>query len=396
MFRTLSQIVSVTRFSLASLPQRLGSSASAMLGIAGVVAVMVGVLSIAQGIMTTMTGSADDSNVMVLRSGADTEMVSGLGGDDARLITEAPGLAVEGDQVLASRELFVIINLPLASTGTDANVPLRGIDATATRVRQGFEIVEGRMFQAGIAEVIVGAGASLEFAGMKLGDRIEVGNEQWPVVGIFEAGGGISESEVWTDARVLQNAFRRGNSYQSVHATLSSPDRFNEFKDALTSDPRLNVSVLTEQEYYAGQSQVLYNLITGLGTLIAFIMGLGAVFGALNTMYTAVSSRTREIATLRALGFNSGPVIFSVLAESLLLALAGGVIGAGLAWLAFDGFRAATLNFASFSAITFAFDVNGPLLATGIFFALVIGFFGGLFPAIRAARTPVAHALREQ
>ncbi len=396
MFRALSQIVSVTRFSLASLPQRLGSSASAMFGIAGVVAVMVGVLSIAQGIMTTMTGSADDANVMVLRSGADTEMTSGLGGDDARLITEAPGLAVEGDQVLASRELFVIINLPLASTGTDANVPLRGIDATATRVRKGFEIVEGRMFQDGIAEVIVGAGASLEFAGMKLGDRIEVGNEQWPVVGVFEAGGGISESEVWTDARVLQNAFRRGNSFQSVHATLSSPDRFNEFKDALTSDPRLNVSVLTEQEYYAGQSQVLYNLITGLGTLIALIMGLGAVFGALNTMYTAVSSRTREIATLRALGFNSGPVIISVLAESLLLALAGGLIGAGIAWLAFDGFRAATLNFASFSAITFAFDVNGPLLVTGIFFALVIGFFGGLFPAIRAARTPVAHALREQ
>ena len=396
MFRAISQIVSVTRFSLASLPQRLGSSASAMFGIAGVVAVMVGVLSIAQGIMTTMTGSADDANVMVLRSGADTEMTSGLGGDDARLITEAPGLAVEGDQVLASRELFVIINLPLASTGTDANVPLRGIDATATRVRQGFEIVEGRMFQEGIAEVIVGAGASLEFAGMKLGDRIEVGTEQWPVVGIFEAGGGISESEVWTDARVLQNAFRRGNSFQSVHATLSSPDRFNEFKDALTSDPRLNVSVLTEQEYYSGQSRVLYNLITGLGTLIALIMGLGAVFGALNTMYTAVSSRTREIATLRALGFNSGPVIFSVLAESLLLALAGGSIGAGIAWLAFDGFRAATLNFASFSAITFAFDVNGPLLVTGIFFALAIGFFGGLFPAIRAARTPVAHALREQ
>ena len=396
MFRAISQIVSVTRFSLASLPQRLGSSASAMFGIAGVVAVMVGVLSIAQGIMTTMTGSADDANVMVLRSGADTEMTSGLGGDDARLITEAPGLAVEGDQVLASRELFVIINLPLASTGTDANVPLRGIDATATRVRQGFEIVEGRMFQEGIAEVIVGAGASLEFAGKKLGDRIEVGTEQCPVVGIFEAGGGITESEVWSDARVLQNAFRRGNSFQSVHATLSSPDRFNEFKDALTSDPRLNVSVLTEQEYYSGQSRVLYNLITGLGTLIALIMGLGAVFGALNTMYTAVSSRTREIATLRALGFNSGPVIFSVLAESLLLALAGGIIGAGIAWLAFDGFRAATLNFASFSAITFAFDVNGPLLVTGIFFALAIGFFGGLFPAIRAARTPVAHALREQ
>lgn len=395
MFRALAQIAAVTRFSIASLPQRLGSSASALLGIAGVVAVMVGVLSIAQGVLATMTGTADSANVIVLRSGADTEMTSGLSGDQARLITEAPGLAREGDAVLASRELFVIINLPLRSTGTDANVPLRGLDAAAARVRQGFEIVEGRMFEPGLAEVIVGSGARLEFAGLELGDSIEVGAERWPVVGVFAAGGGIAESEVWTDARVLQDAYRRGNSFQSVHGTLVSPDRFDDFKDALTTDPRLNVKVMTEAEYYAGQSQGLYNLITGLGTLIAVIMGLGAVFGALNTMYTAVSSRTTEIATLRALGFNSGPVIFSVLAESLLLALAGGIVGAALAWLAFDGFRAATLNFASFSAITFAFDVNGPLLALGIFFALVIGFIGGLFPAIRAARTPVAQALRE-
>lgn len=395
MFRALSQIVAVTRFSIASLPQRLGSSASAMLGIAGVVAVMVGVLSIAQGIMTTMTGTVDSANVMVLRSGADTEMTSGLSGDQARLITEAPGLAREGDTVLASRELFVIINLPLSSTGTDANVPLRGLDAQAGKVRKGFEIVEGRMFEGGRAEVIVGAGARLEFAGLELGDAIEVGSERWPVVGVFEADGGIAESEIWTDARVLQDAYRRGNSFQSVHATLVSPDRFEDFKDALTTDPRLNVKVMTEAEYYSGQSEGLYNLITGLGTLIAVIMGLGAVFGALNTMYTAVSSRTVEIATLRALGFNSGPVIFSVLAESLLLALAGGAVGAALAWLAFDGFRAATLNFASFSAITFAFDVNLPLLVLGIVFALGIGFIGGLFPAIRAARTPVAHALRE-
>jgi len=394
-FRALSQIVAVTRFSIASLPQRLGSSASAMLGIAGVVAVMVGVLSIAQGIMTTMTGTVDSANVMVLRSGADTEMTSGLSGDQARLITEAPGLAREGDTVLASRELFVIINLPLSSTGTDANVPLRGLDAQAGKVRKGFEIVEGRMFEGGRAEVIVGAGARLEFAGLELGDAIEVGSERWPVVGVFEADGGIAESEIWTDARVLQDAYRRGNSFQSVHATLVSPDRFEDFKDALTTDPRLNVKVMTEAEYYSGQSEGLYNLITGLGTLIAVIMGLGAVFGALNTMYTAVSSRTVEIATLRALGFNSGPVIFSVLAESLLLALAGGAVGAALAWLAFDGFRAATLNFASFSAITFAFDVNLPLLVLGIVFALGIGFIGGLFPAIRAARTPVAHALRE-
>jgi len=396
MFNTLKQIAAVTRFSFASLPQRLGSSASAMLGIAGVVAVMVGVLSIAQGIMSTMTSSAGMGNVMVLRSGADTEMTSGFGGEDARLITEAPGLKQGPDGPLASRELFVIINLPMRSTGTDANVPLRGVEAAAAEVRQDFEIVEGRMFEPGLAEVVVGLGAQMEFSGLDVGSTIKVGTAQWPVVGVFSAGGGISESEIWSDARVLQDGFRRGNSYQSVHATLDSPDRFNEFKDALTSDSRLNVQVMTEAEYYSEQSQVLYNLITVLGSLIAVIMGLGAIFGALNTMYTAVSARTREIATLRALGFRSGPVIVSVLAESLLLALVGGIIGAGLAWLAFDGFRAATLNFASFSAITFAFDVNLGLLTLGIVFALVIGFIGGFFPAVRAARTPVALALREQ
>ncbi len=396
MFNTLKQIAAVTSFSFASLPQRLGSSASAMLGIAGVVAVMVGVLSIAQGIMSTMTSSAGMDNVMVLRSGADTEMTSGFGGEDARLITEAPGLKQGPDGPVASRELFVIINLPKRSTGTDANVPLRGVEVAAAKVRQDFEIVEGRMFEPGLAEVVVGLGAQMEFSGLDLGSTIEVGTAQWPVVGIFSAGGGISESEIWSDARVLQDGFRRGNSYQSVHATLESPDRFNEFKDALTSDSRLNVQVMTEAEYYSEQSQVLYNLITVLGTLIAVIMGLGAIFGALNTMYTAVSARTREIATLRALGFRSGPVIVSVLAESLLLALVGGIIGAGLAWLAFDGFRAATLNFASFSAITFAFDVNLGLLTLGIVFALLIGFIGGFFPAVRAARTPVALALREQ
>lgn len=396
MFNTLKQIAAVTSFSFASLPQRLGSSASAMLGIAGVVAVMVGVLSIAQGIMSTMTSSAGTGNVMVLRSGADTEMTSGFGGEDARLITEAPGLKQGADGPVASRELFVIINLPMRATGTDANVPLRGIEMAGAEVRQNFEIIEGRMFEPGLAEVVVGLGAQMEFAGLDVGSSIEVGTAQWPVVGIFSTGGGISESEIWSDARVLQDGFRRGNSYQSVHATLESPDRFNEFKDALTSDTRLNVKVMTEAEYYSEQSQVLYNLITILGSLIAVIMGLGAIFGALNTMYTAVSARTREIATLRALGFRSGPVIVSVLAESLVLALAGGVIGAGLAWLAFDGFRAATLNFASFSAITFAFDVNLGLLILGISFALVIGFIGGFFPAVRAARTPVALALREQ
>ena len=395
MFNWIAQVFSVTRFSMLSLPQRKGSSAAALLGIAGVVAVMVGVLSIAQGVMKTMESSAGDTNVIVLRSGADSEMMSGLGGDDTRIIAEAPGIARDASGPLASPELFVVINLPMRSTGTDANVPLRGVQAQAQQVRDGFRLVEGRMFESGLNEVIVGVGARQQFAGLEIGSSIEVGKERWPVVGVFEAAGGLSESEIWVDAAVLQPAYRRGNSYQAVYAKLSSREAFGEFKDSLTSDPRLNVKAIREADYYEAQSSTVTNLITGLGTLIAVIMGLGAIFGALNTMYTAVSARTREIATLRALGFRSGPVVISILSESLLLALVGGLIGAGLAWLAFDGYRAATLNWASFSAITFAFDVNLKLLVQGIIFAMVIGLIGGLLPAIRAARQPVAHALRE-
>ncbi|MDX2417425.1 MAG: ABC transporter permease [Xanthomonadales bacterium] len=395
MFNWISQVISVTQFSIRSLPQRKGSSAAALLGIAGVVAVMVGVLSIAQGVLMTMQSSAGDSNAIVLRSGADSEMMSGLGGDDTRIIAEAPGIARDSSGAIASPELFVVINLPMRSTGTDANVPLRGVQAPAMTVRDSFKLTEGRMFKWGLNEVIVGKGARQQFAGLEIGSSIEVGQEKWPVVGVFEADGGLSESEIWVDAAVLQPAYRRGNSYQAVYVKLNSREAFDEFKDTLTSDPRLNVKPMRESEYYDSQSTTVYNLITGLGTLIAFIMGLGAVFGALNTMYTAVSSRTREIATLRALGFRSGPVVISVVSESLLLAFVGGLIGAGLAWLAFDGYRAATLNWASFSAITFAFDVNIKLLAQGITFAMLIGLVGGLFPAIRAARQPIAQALRE-
>ena len=395
MFNWISQVVSVTQFSIRSLPQRKGSSAAALLGIAGVVAVMVGVLSIAQGVLKTMQSSAGDTNAIVLRSGADSEMMSGLGGDDTRIIAEAPGITRDASGVIASPELFVVINLPMRSTGTDANVPLRGVQASATKVREGFRLIEGRMFEWGLNEVIVGSGAQKQFAGLDVGSSIEVGQEKRPVVGVFEANGGLSESEIWVDAAVLQPAYRRGNSYQAVYVKLNSREAFNEFKDTLTSDPRLNVKPMRESEYYDSQSTTVYNLITGLGTIIAVIMGLGAVFGALNTMYTAVSSRTREIATLRALGFRAGPVVISVVSESLLLAFVGGLIGAGLAWLAFDGYRAATLNWASFSAITFAFDVNMKLLAQGIIFAMLIGLIGGLFPAIRAARQPIAHALRE-
>ena len=395
MFRWFTQIVSIAAFNLRSLPQRIGSSLTAVFGIAGVVAVTISVLSIAEGILLTMQSSASPENVVILRSGSSSEMMSVMSGDEVKIIAEGPGVARNENGAVSSPELFVIIDRKKRGAGTHANVPLRGVTRMATQVRDDFEIIDGRMFQWGLNEVVVGVGALAEFEGLEMGATIPVAQEKWPVVGIFEAAGGLAETEIWVDASVLQSAYSRGNSYQSVYAKLESPEAFPEFKDAMTSDPRLNVKPVRESEYYAEQSTLLYNLITGLGTLIAVIMGLGAIFGALNTMYTAVSARSREIATLRALGFHSGPVIVSVLFESLLLALSGGIIGAVLAWWVFDGFRAATLNFTSFSQVAFAFDVSGALLVRGIVFALVIGLVGGLFPAVRATRQPVSSALRE-
>jgi putative ABC transport system permease protein len=303
MFNWLTQVFAVSKFSLQTLPQRKGAALSAVFGIAGVVAVLVGVLSIAQGIRLMVQNSGEPENAIVLRSGSDSEMMSGFGGRQTEIIADAPGIARYSGGAMASPELFVIINLPKRSTGTDANVPLRGVSPAAFEVRSNLEISQGRMFEWGLSELVVGVGASQEFSGLELGSSIEVGGEQWPVVGLFEAGGGLAEGEIWADAAVVQPAYRRGNSYQSVYAKLTSVEAFGEFKDSLTTDPRLNVKVAQATEFYSQQSTVLRGIIVGLGTLIAGLMGLGAIFGALNTMYTAVSARTREIATLRALGY---------------------------------------------------------------------------------------------
>ena len=395
MLNWLIQVFTVTKFSLQTIPERKGAALSAVFGIAGVVVVLVGVLSIAQGVRLMIQNSGDEGNAIVLRSGSDSEMMSGLSGTDAEIIADAPGIGRTDEGPMASPELFVIINLPKRSTGTDANVPLRGVSNAGFEVRDRLEITDGRRFRWGLNEVVVGAGAAREFAGLDLGSSLEVGGERWPIVGIFEAAGGMAEGEIWADAVVVQSAYRRGNSFQSVYTRLVSGDTFGEFKDSLTTDARLNVKVERATDFYSEQSTALRGIIIGLGSLVAGLMGLGAVFGALNTMYSAVSARTREIATLRALGFKSGPVVISVLLESLVLALAGGLIGGGLAYLAFDGYRAATINLQSFSQIAFAFDVNLTLLRNGILYAMLIGLIGGLFPALRAARLPVAAALRE-
>ncbi len=391
----LAQIIAVTGFSLRTIPERKGSAAAAIFGIAGVVAVLVGVLSIAQGFRRAMVSAGSPQTVIVMRSGSDSEMMSGLQREEVRVVANAPGLLRTQEGPAASAELFVVINLPKRNTGTDANVPLRGVELSAFVVRPEVQISAGRRFESGKNEILVGKAAAREFAGLDLNSMLRVGTADWKVVGIFTDGGGISESEIWTDSRVLQSAYRRGETFQSVYARLESADAFDAFKDALTTDPRLQVDVVRQTDYYSKQSQVTYKLVTGFGTIISILMGAGALFGALNTMYNAVATRTREIATLRALGFQSGPVIVSVLAESLTLALTGGFLGGLGAFLAFNGFEATTLNYQSFSQVAFAFAVTPSLLLQGVIYAASIGLIGGLFPAIRAARLPIASALRE-
>jgi putative ABC transport system permease protein len=272
---------------------------------------------------------------------------------------------------------------------------LRGVEPAALRVRDNLKIVQGRMFDWGKDEVVVGSGAAREFAGLDVGGTIKVGRYQWPVVGMFSDNGSVSESEIWTDAKVLQAAYNRGDSFQSVRAKLTSPAAFEQFKDSLTSNPQLTVKVSRQSDFYAQQSETMNRLITSLGYSVAFLMAIGAVFGALNTMYSAVATRTREIGTLRALGFGSGAVVVSLMLESLLLALIGGLVGGSLAYFAFNNFHTSTMNFQTFSQVAFAFRVTPQLLVQGMMWAMVIGLLGGLLPAIRAARLPVATALRE-
>ena len=392
----LSQIVAVTGVNLRSIRARMGSSSVAVIGIAGVVLVFVAVLSIAEGVATTMKASGDPSTVLILRAGSDTEMTSGLGGEQARIIQDAPGIARDGSgNPMTSPELFVVVDHPLKRSGSPANVPLRGVTEEAFKVHKNLKIVDGRNFQPGQNEIIAGRAASRQFLDLTVGRQIKWGENTWTLVGIFDDGGSVSESELWCDVKVLQPAYRRGNSYQSVYARLASPDTFNELKDSLTSNPQLQVTAMRAPEYYGSQTETLQKIVRIIGGIIGVLMGVGAVFGAIITMYTAVASRTREIATLRALGFGSVPVVISVLVESAVLAIIGGAVGGLIAYLAFNGYETATMNFQSSSQIAFKFAVTPALLGKALFYAMLMGLLGGMLPAIRAARLPVVTALRE-
>ena len=390
-----TQVYAVGILNLRTLPQRLGSSAATVVGVAGVVTVFVAVLSIREGFRATLQETGSPSTAIVMRGGSDTEMMSLVSLEDARVIQDAPAIAHQAGAPIASPEMLVLVDVPKISTGTDANVPLRGVTPVAFEIRTHLHIIAGRNFVPGRNEIIAGAGAAREFAGLHVGETKHWGKTAWTVVGIFTDGGSVSESEIWADLNVLMGAYNRGTIVSSVYAQLTSPGQFDAFKSALTSDPRLNVKVQRETDYFADQSIAITSLVTTLGYLIAGMMGVGAVFGAINTMYSAVAARTREIATLRALGFGGGPVVLSVFAESILLALAGGIIGGSLAYLCFNNFHTSTMNWQSFSQVAFAFRVTPRLLAQGFTYAVVIGLFGGLFPAVRAARTSVAAALRE-
>jgi putative ABC transport system permease protein len=391
----LEQIAAVSWMSLKTLRERASSAAVAVVGIAGVVAVLVAVLSISEGFRAALELSGADDVAIVLRDGSSDEMGSGFDPDQVTVVGDADGVAYDASGPLISAELYVIVDVPMKSTGTPANVPFRGVGPKAASFRDHFRIVEGQMFAPGVYELVVGRGAAAQFAGLDVGKSIRLGSTTWQITGMFEDDGSVSESEIWTDATVLQGVYNRGNSFQSVRAKLTDAASLGTFKDALTADPRVRVSVRSERQYYADQSRILRGLVTTLGTLIAALMGAGAVFAALNTMYSAVAARTREIATLRAVGFGGTPVVLSVLVESLLLGAVGGVLGGLIAYFGFNGYQANTMNWASFSQLTFAFTITPRLLSTGIIYALILAFIGGLLPGIRAARLPITTGLRE-
>lgn len=393
--RFFRQVLAVAAISLRTLPQRVSSSVIAVVGVTGVVIVFVAVLSMAGGFRAALTGAGSPDTAIVMRSGSDSELSSIIALGTTRIVKDTPGVRRRESRSVASAELFVVVDVPKRSTGTLANVPLRGVEAAAFGVREEIRIVEGRNFRSGTNELIVGRSAANQFAGIELGATRRWGESTWEVVGIFEADGTIPESEIWCDARVLQSAYRRADTFQSVYVKLDSAHDFDSFKDALMADPRVDVMVEREEDYYLAQSEIVTGIITGIGTMITLLMGIGAVFGAINTMYTAVAARAREIATLRALGFGGLPVVVSVMIESVALCVGGGVLGGLFAYVGFHGYQTATINWQTFSQVAFAFSVTPALFLQGIALAIVMGFVGALFPAIRAARLPVAMALRD-
>jgi putative ABC transport system permease protein len=382
-------------YNFRSIRARWTSTIVAVLGIAGTVGVFVAMLSLAHGFKSTLVASGSPGNALVLRAGSPSEMMGGVTLESVKIVQDAPGIARDSNGPLVTQEVVGVMPFPLISTGTDANVQVRGVSPNVLRIRTFVKITEGRLFSPGLSELIVGKNAVKTYAGLKLGDSVSFAGGSWKVVGVFDAGGSSFDSEVWCDSKLLNEVLKRPeNIFQSITVHLTSPAAFQQFKDAVVSDPRLNLDVTREVDYYAKQSTSMTTLITVLGGLVAAVMAIGAVFGALNTMYSAVAERGREIATMRAVGFSSWNVILSFLFEALLISFVGGVLGCLLV-LPINGLTTSTMNFQTFSNLAFAFKITLNLLLLGVLFALVMGILGGMLPAIRAARRPVAQALRD-
>ena len=392
----LHQVGRITLINLQNVPRRLGTSLVVVVGIAGVVGVLVSVLAMSEGFRHTLASTGRPSRVIMLRAGSDAELSSGVARDQAVVLASLPAIARDAQgRPLVSAEIVVMVDLPRKGQTDPNNVPFRGVQPPAFAIRDEATIVEGRLFARGVREVIVGRKAAAQFAGLDVGSRIAFRDSDWTVVGIFGTGGDVHESEIWADADVAMSAFRR-DGFQSVTAALrdTSDAGLAALKESISRDRRLSISVLREPEYYAKQASVLTKLIDVLGYSVSLFMAVGATFGALNCMYSAIASRQVEIATLRAIGFGGAPVVVSVMIESLGLALIGGAAGGALAYVYCDGATLSTLNFNTFSQVAFDFRVTAGLLARGLGWALVIGLAGGLPPAIRAARLPVTVALR--
>lgn len=383
-----AQLVEVSLMNLRNLPARLGSSSVIVVGIAGVVGVLVSILAMGTGFAGTLDRGGAPDRAIVLRGGSDSELSSGIGLEEMGIVESVPGVA------LASRELYTVADVPKRSSGLDANLIVRGVGADAFAIREEVQVTQGRAFTPGRGELIAGRGAAAEFAGIDLGATVKLRQTEWTVVGIFEAGGSAYESELWLDLPVAQSAFRRGSSASSMRLRVDAPERIAEIARSVEEDPRLDLVVVGEKEFFQGQRGGLATTIERFGYAVGVIMAVGAVFAALNTMYSAVVTRTVEIATLRALGFGSLPVVASVLAESMALATVGGLLGAAVAYFGFNGFTVSTLSDTSFSQIAFDFAVTPKLLALGFAWALALGAIGGLFPAVRAATLPITAALR--
>ena len=391
------QAISVTAVGISTLRQRLGMSSVIVIGIAGVVAVLVALLAMSDGYRETLskTGSADTA--IVMRGASASEVMSVLDHDSVTLIPQTAGIAKDAKgQPIASPELVVAANLPIKGGQPDdeGSVQLRGVSDQAWAVRPNLKIVEGRKFTPGMRELIVGKGAARQFAGLEPGHEIRLGSQLWTVVGVFASGDSM-DSEVWGDAGVVADTYRRGSSRASVTVKLADPAAFDTFKATLEANPQLKVDVSTTLDYFSKQSEGMSNFLTIIGIVVGSIMAIGAIFGALNCMFAAVAARAREIATLRAIGFRGLPVVVAVMLETMLLALVGGLIGGLLAWLVFNGYSASTLAAGSVGKLSFELKVSAELLWVGLLWALTIGFIGGLFPAVRAARLPVTTALRE-